>query len=184
MLTNSSDTDAAPQASEAELRAAADQARAAVAAAPRDESAAQTLTEAVRLYRYSYPRAELVEKAQAPDVAEARRLIREDDLEAAEILLRKHLASAKNDPPAMHIMAEIAAYCGLLPNAERILDHSARLHGDDPNAMVHLAGTLHRIAVHEDVPELIYKAARVFDRALELEPTHQRALALKAEMMM
>ena len=184
MLTNSPDTDAAPRASEAQLREAADRARAAVAAAPRDEAAAQRLTEAVRLYRDSYPPAESVEKTQAPDVMEARRLIREDDLEAAELLLRKHLASVRNDPPAMHMMAEIAGYCGLLPDAERILDHSARIHGDDPNAMVHLAATLHRIAVHEDVPELIFKAARVFDRALELKPNHQRALALKAEMMM
>ena len=184
MLTNSSDSDAAPKASEAELRDAADRARAAVAAAPRDELAAKRLTDAVRQYRDSYPPAEAAEKTQAPDVIEARRLIREDDLEAAEILLRKHLASVRNDPPAMHMMAEIAAYCGLLPNAERILDHSASIHGDDPNAMVHLAATLHRIAVHEDVPALIYKAARIFDRALELEPNHQRALALKAEMMM
>ena len=182
MLTNSSD--AASKASEAELREAADQARAAVAAAPRDEAAAARLTEAVRLYRDSYPPAEQAEEAQAPDVVEARRLIREDDLEAAEILLRKHLASAPNDPPAMHMMAEIAAYCGLLPDAERILGHSARIHGDDPNALVQLAATLNRIAVHEDVPELIFKAANVFDRALELEPNHRRALALKAQMMM
>ena len=183
MLTNPSEHEVPQKAGDTELREAADRARAAVAAAPRDELAAQGLTEAVRLYRDSFPRAESVEKVQAPDIIEARRLIREDDLEAAELLLRKHLASVRNDPPAMHMMAEIAAYCGLLADSERILDHSARLHGDDPNALVHLAATFHRIAVHEDVPELIYKAARVFDRALELEPDHQRALALKAEMM-
>ena len=184
MLTNSSEQEGSQKAGDAELREAADRARAEVAAAPRDEPAAQKLTEAVRLYRDSFPRAESGEKSQAPDVIEARRLIREDDLEAAELLLRKHLASVRNDPPAMHMMAEIAAYCGLLADSERILDHSARLHGEDPNALVHLAATYHRIAVREDVPELIYKAARVFDRVLELDPDHQRALALKAEMMM
>ena len=64
----------------------------------------------------------------------------------------------------MHMMAEIAAYCGLREDAERILDHSARLHGSDPDVLVQLAATLHRIAVHQDIPELIYKAAHVFDR--------------------
>ena len=184
MLTNPPDTDVARKAREADLRYAADRARAAVAAAPRDELAVQMLTEAVRLYRDSHPPDEPAEKTEAPDVIEARRLIRENDLEAAEILLRKHLTSVRDDPPAMHMMAEIAAYCGLLPDAERILNHSAHIHGDDPDALVDLAATLNRIAVHEDVPELIYKAANVFDRALELEPNHQRALALKAEMMM
>ena len=71
-----------------------------------------------------------------------------------------------------------------MPDSDRILDHSARLHGNQPDALVHLASTLHRIAVHEDIPGHIFKAAQVFDRALELDPHHQRALALKAEMMM
>ena len=184
MATNSTEVEAAQKASEAELRELAERARAAVAAAPRDEAAAIELRNAVRLYKDSAPTTEEEEKAPAPDLIEARRLISEDELEAAEILLRKHLASVRNDPPAMHMMAEIAAYCGLREDAERILDHSARLHGSNPDALVQLAATLHRIAVHQDIPELIYKAAHVFDRALALNPVHQRALALKAEMMM
>ena len=121
---------------------------------------------------------------QADELTEARRLIAADDLEAAELLLRKHLAANRNDPPAMHMMAEIAAYCGLRAESDRILDHSARLHGDDADAVVHLASTLQRIAVHEDIPELIYKAAHAFDRALQIDPANERALALKAGMMM
>lgn len=183
MLTNSTE-DEAREATEAELRDAADRARAAVAAAPRDEAAALELASAVRLYRDRYPVAPVDERGQADSVVEARRLIGKDDLEAAELLLRKHLATAPNDPPAMHMMAEIAAYCGLPADCDRILDQSMRLHANDPDALAHLGGTLHRIAVHEDVPELIYKAAQVFERALQLDPDHQRALALKAEMML
>ena len=184
MATNSTEVEAAQNAGEAELKELADRARAAVAAAPRDEAAAIELRKTVRLYRDSTQTAEGEEKAPAPDLLEARRLIGEDELEAAEILLRKHLASVRNDPPAMHMMAEIAAYCGLRDDAERILDHSARLHSSNPDALAQLGATLHRIAVHEDIPELVYKAAHVFDRALTLNPMHQRALALKAEMMM
>ena len=89
------------------MRDAADRARAAVAAAPREESAAKRLSEAVRLYRDSCPSPESEEEAPAPDVIEARRLIKEKDLEAAELLMRKHLDTVPNDPPAMHMMAEI-----------------------------------------------------------------------------
>ena len=170
--------------SESELREAAEQARAAVAAAPRDEAAALQLRDAVQKYRRAFPSADREPKDSAPEIAEARRLIDENELEQAEVLLRKHLALVRNDPPAMHMMGEIAAYCGLRANSDRILDHSARIHVDDPDALVHLASTLQRIAVHEDIPELIFKAARVFDRALEIDPAHERALALKAGMML
>ena len=184
MLSNSSKTEAREAGLESELREAAEQARAAVAAAPRDEAAASRLREAVQQYQRQFPVPKHEAKAPAPEVAEARRLIDENKLEEAEVLLRKHLAAVRNDPPAMHMMAEIAAYCGLRADSDRILDHSARIHGDDPDALAHLASTLQRIAVREDIPELIFKAARVYDRALELDPVHERALAQKAEMMM
>ena len=183
MLSNSPKTEAREGGLESELREAAEQARAAVAAAPRDEAAASRLREAVQQYQRQFPGPKHEAKAPAPEVAEARRLIDESKLEEAEVLLRKHLAAVRNDPPAMHMMAEIAAYCGLRADSDRILDHSARIHGDDPDALAHLASTLQRIAVREDIPELIFKAARVYDRALELDPVHERALAQKAEMM-
>jgi tetratricopeptide (TPR) repeat protein len=84
----------------------------------------------------------------------------------------------------MHLMAEIAISCGLRADCERILHHSARIHADDPEALFQLASTFHRIAVHEDIPEFIYKAAQVLDRALHIDPAHEPALALKAQMMM
>src|SRR3982750_1855841 len=107
-MLSSSDRDHQGQSRDAELREAADRARAAVAAAPRDEAAARELWNAVRRYKESDANPESPEKPPAEDVIEARRLIREDDLEAAELLLRKHLATVPNDPPAMHMMAEIA----------------------------------------------------------------------------
>ena len=184
MLSNSPKTEAREGGLESELREAAEQARAAVAAAPRVEAAASRLREAVQQYQRQFPGPKHEAKAPAPEVAEARRLIDESKLEEAEVLLRKHLAAVRNDPPAMHMMAEIAAYCGLRADSDRILDHSGRIHGDEPDALAHLASTLQRIAVREDIPELIFKAARVYDRALELDPVHERALAQKAEMMM
>jgi len=183
MLSNSSESHAREAGLEGELRRAADRARAAVAAAPQDEAAAERLREVVRRYQQDFPGPKRDARSPAPEVAEARRLIDENELEEAEVLLRKHLAAVRNDPPAMHMMAEIAAYCGLRADSDRILDHSARIHGDNPDALVHLASTLQRIAVREDIPELIFKAARVYDRALELDPVHERALAAKAEMM-
>lgn len=184
MIDSTSDGSVGLKPDTAALRDAAERARAAVAAAPRDEAAAAELAQAVRRYRDSTPRSEPKAKEPASDVIEARRLLSEDDFEAAEVLLRKHLTTARNDPPAMHMMAEIAAYCGHPVDSDRILDHSARLHRDDPDALVNLASTLYRIAVGEDRPQLIYKAAQVFDRVLELDPDHERGLALKAEMMM
>jgi tetratricopeptide (TPR) repeat protein len=184
MLSNSSESHAREAGLEGELRRTADRARAAVAAAPRDESAANRLREAVQQYQRDFPRSKEEPKPLAPDVAEARRLIDANELEEAEVLLRKHLGAVRNDSPAMHMMAEIAAYCGLRADSDRILDHSARIHGHDPNALTNLASTLRRIAVREDIPELIFKAASVYDRALELDPLHEQALALKAEMMM
>lgn len=182
MVTNSSECETL-KATEAELRDAADQARVKVAKAPRDEAAAKSLYEAVRLYRDSYPRPKRQERIQAPTLTEARRLIGEDDLEAAEVLLREHLAKTPNDYPAMHMMAEIAAYCGLRVDSDRILDYSARIHADNADALAHLGATLNRVAVHQDIPELIFKAAQVFDRALSIDPAHEPALAFKAEMM-
>ena len=168
---------------ERDLRQAADEARKAVAERPKDAAAAALLKEAVQRYAQAFPAKPRVAEPVATAVEEARRLIDEKELEQAEVLLREHLATVRNDPPAMHMMAEIAAYCGLRTDADRILDHSARIHGNDPDALVHLASTLYRIAVHEDVPELVFKAAQVFDRALQIDPVHQRALAHKAEMM-
>lgn len=174
----------AQESGECGLRQAADDARKAVAERPDDPEAAAQLRDAVRRYAQAFPRNPRAVEPVAPAVDEARRLIEEKELEQAEVLLRKHLAITRNDPPAMHMMAEIAANCGLRADSDRILDHSARIHANDPDALAHLASTLHRLAVHQDAPELIFKAAHVFDRALEIDPVHQRALALKAEMMM
>ena len=184
MLSNSTKSDGPAGNSEAELRRAAQEARAAVAAAPGDEAAAVSLREAVQEYQRAFPRQRPEPRDVALALTEARRLIDEGDLEPAEVMLRKHLADCRNDPPAMHMMAEIAAYCGLREDAERILDRSAFLNGDSPDTLVLLAATLHLIAYREDIPEFIFKAARVLERALELDPRHEGAMSFKASMMM
>jgi tetratricopeptide (TPR) repeat protein len=165
-------------------KAACDLARQIVAENPDDEAAALALRDVVRRFAEADPREPMAAPPLPEAVKDARELISAGKIEEAEMLLREHLAVVRNDPPAMHMMAEIAASCGLRADCDRILDHSARIHANDPDALVHLASTLHRIAVHEDIPELIYKAAQVFDRALQIDPVHQWALVLKAEMMM
>ena len=184
MLSNSSKSEAPTAELESELRQAAEAARAAVAATPDDEAAAVRLREAVQRYQQAFPADRPEPSPTAPTLAEARQLIDKADLEPAEVMLRKHLAENRNDPPAMHMMAEIAAYCGLREDAERILDHSAAIHGNSPETLTQLAATLHRIAVKEDIPELVYKAARVLERALEIDPAHEGAMSFKAAMMM
>ena len=169
---------------ERQLRRLVDDARAAVAAAPDDEEAAVRLRETVQRYAQACPRERREQAPVAPSVDEARVLIAEGRLEQAEVLLREHLAAVRNDPPAMHMMAEIAALCDLPEDAERILQHSALIHANSSRAMADLGMTLHRIACQKDIPEFVFRAAKALDRAIELDPAHEAALAFKAAMMM
>lgn len=183
MLTHPTEYEAIESLAESDLAQACDRARALVADHPEDERAALLLRDVVQRYATAEPRDTPGPSEVPPAVVQARELMAAGEEEQAEILLRKHLSIVRNDPPAMHMMAEIAASCGLHADSDRILAASARIHANDPDALVQLASTLNRLAVQLDRPELIYQAAHVFDRALDIDPVNERALALKADMM-
>src|SRR5689334_1704602 len=107
------------------LRAACDEARARVAADPSDERAASDLTAAVRAFEAAADSDVAQVRPVHPKVRQARQLIAKGELESAEILMREHLKIERNDPPAMHVMGEIAARCGLEDDAQRIFKRSA-----------------------------------------------------------
>ena len=184
MRTDSHDDNDRLEVGRDRLKAAADAARAAVAAAPRDPEAARALFVAVREYRDRFPQPTRAQEPTPSELGESRRLIRAKDHESAEVILREYLAKHPDEPSAMHMMAEIAAYCGLSEDSQRILRYSAQIHANDPDALASLGSTLNRVAIHEDLPELIFRAAEVFDRALAIDPQHEQALSLKAQMMM
>ncbi|HJR83169.1 MAG TPA: sulfotransferase [Sphingomicrobium sp.] len=183
MLTNLSGP-ARGEPSESELRKAADRARAAVAAAPEGEAAVAALREAVQRYAKAFPRQRREIPEDAPAIRDARQFIAQGALEPAEVLLREHLAKNRNDPPAMHMMAEIAALCDLREDAERILKRSGQIHADSARAMADLGMTMHRIACQKDIPEFVFHAAQALDQAIELDPANELVRAFKASMMM
>src|SRR5579884_2189891 len=123
MLDNLTSADGIRQLSQTNPALACEKARELVATDPNNEQAAVLLRDVVAGFVETQgPRetlaTDLVEAA--PDVREAARLLEAGEEEPAEILLRKHLSIHRNDPPAMRLMAEIAARCGFFENAERI----------------------------------------------------------------
>jgi tetratricopeptide (TPR) repeat protein len=169
--------------SEEGQRLACEEARRLVGADPADEKSAVRLAEAVRLYAGQEPKGRRGLPPIAPAVQEARRLIAGGALENAEILLRRHLGGARNDPAAMHSMGEIAARCGFREDAERIFKRSADLHAGSSDARADLGMTLHRIACEKDWPEFIVEAVAALDEAIKLDPAFEAALAYKAAIL-
>jgi Flp pilus assembly protein TadD len=163
-------------------RQACDLARELVADNPQDESAALLLRDVVVGFGQAEPRSPQEMPTPAPAVIEAKTLIARGKLEEAEIVLRRHLSTNRYDPPAMHVMAEIAARCGLQADAERILNESARVHARNCAAMTDLGMTYHRIACQVDFEGYVHRAVEVLDAALAIDPEYEPAIAYKAVM--
>jgi tetratricopeptide (TPR) repeat protein len=167
---------------ESDLALACERARAAVAAEPADEHAALVLNEVVQRFARSAPAPRAA--AELPDaVVQANQLIVAGQMEQAEVLLRNHLKIVRHDPPAMHLLAEIAAHCDLREDAERILRHSAVIHAASADAWTNLGKTLHRIACEKDYPEFIAESVAALDEAISREPDNEDALAYKAAIL-
>jgi tetratricopeptide (TPR) repeat protein len=167
----------------ADLRHACELAREAVAADPGDEGAAARLTHTVKAYAAAAPGGWRGPPPVPKPVEEARRLIAGGALEDAELILRKHLAGARNEPAAMHSMGEIAARCGFREDAERIFRRSAELHAGSAAAWADLGMTLHRVACEKDYPEFIVESLGALDEAIRLDPGLEGALAYKAAIL-
>jgi tetratricopeptide (TPR) repeat protein len=182
MLDNLTDGNEAERIADSDLALACVRAREAVAANPADESAATRLVEIVERFARTVPPTRAA--PELPDaVIRANQLIAAGQMEEAEILLRNHLKTYRNDPPAMHLMAEIAAHCGLREDAERILRHSAVIHAGSAEAWTNLGKTLHRIACEKDYPELIAESVAALDEAINLDPQNEDAMAYKAAIL-
>jgi tetratricopeptide (TPR) repeat protein len=166
------------------LASACEKAREAVAANPEDERAALHLREVVERFAQAEPHEPREMPEFAPAVVEAGRLLAAGRLEQAEILLRQHLKMVRHDPPAMHLMAEIAAKCDLKEDAERVLHASAQIHAASPAAWTSLGMTMHRIACEKDYPDYVPRAVEALDRALALDPDNEPAQAYKASIFM
>ena len=129
-----------------DLRLACSQARDLVAANPSDGTAVRLLTGLVRRCTVESSPASSPKLRRAEPVRQAAQLIAAGNLEGAEKLLRPHLADHPTDTFAMDLMAEIAARCGFIDDAGRILRHSAALGANSPDALTDLGQTLFRIA--------------------------------------
>jgi Tfp pilus assembly protein PilF len=167
-----------------DLRLACEKARELVAADPSDKATAKLLTDLVRRSIAGVPPGTPSRPQLAEPVARAAQLIAAHDLENAERLLRPHLAIHRNDPPAMHLMAEIAARCGFDQDAERILRQSAALNSDSADVMTDLGRTLFRIACARNAPQWIGESLAALERAIAIDPAHEGALESRAEILM
>lgn len=167
----------------ADPKLACDEVRKLVAAHPTDERLAAFLREIVRRFKDRAHTKGKVAHSLPPALAEVTELMSAGELEKAELLLRQHLKTTRNDPTAMHLMAEIAARCGLREDSERILRYSAHLHGHSAEAMADLGRTLHRIGSVRDLPEYVGESLAAFDRAIEIDPFHEGVLSYRASML-
>ncbi|MGN6269292.1 MAG: tetratricopeptide repeat-containing sulfotransferase family protein [Sphingomonas sp.] len=155
-----------------------------VAADPHDEAAADALRVAVgaaadaALRQPAKPH-----RTVAPEVAEAARLLQNEQSEQAEILLRGYLARVRNEPYAMLLMANIAAQCGFPDNAEKILRRSIELHPDRTENWIALARVLHDRASRDDRVELAGEAVECLDRVLAIDPANEEALGFKPALL-
>lgn len=182
MLKEVTEKQAIEALAESDLQQACERARQLVAERPADEDLARLLTQMVeRAAAVAPPPRPLPEVA--PAVEQAKELISAAQFERAEILLRDHLKTARHDPPAMHLMAEIAAHCDLREDAERILGHAAAIHSESAEAWANLGMTLYRIACQKDYPNFLEQALLALDEALKRDPTYEDALAYKAAIL-
>jgi tetratricopeptide (TPR) repeat protein len=162
---------------------AIEEARTAVAADPKSESAAKRLAKLIR----ARPKESFEEPDPLSGAAQAVRhadaLLKEGKEEEAEILLRRHLAQHRNDPPAMLVMAQIASQCGFPENAEKILRRSLEIDPTRTENRVALARVLHGIALSQDRYSLVAELIEQLEEALRREPDHWDALALRASIL-
>ena len=157
---------------------AADAARELVAEHPGDEDAALLLRRAVVEAAKDAPERP-VEDKPSPNLAldKAGEDLRAGREEEAEIAVRGYLKQFPNDIRAVLMMAEIAARCELIEDADRILLHAVSLDPSGPAPRVALARFRQQIGRLDDAIQLL-------DQVITLRPGHYEAMTLKAAMLM
>ena len=168
-----------------DLSLACEKARELVSAHLDDEASAVLLRDVVRqLAGEQQPAAEDPELAATqPDVRNAARLFETGEDEQAEILLRGHLAKHRNDPPAMRLMAQIAAKCGFYANAERIARRALQVEPNSIDTRLTLARILFFHGSEQQAANGVEQALELVDEAIHLEGKHKAALNLKANFL-
>jgi tetratricopeptide (TPR) repeat protein len=157
---------------------AADAARELVAAQPGDEEAALLLSRAVREATKDAPERPPEDKPRPnPVLDKAREDLTAGREEEAEIAVRRYLKQFPNDVQAVLMMAEIAARCELIEDADRILLHAVALAPSEPAPRIALARFRQQIGRLDDAIELL-------DQVNVLEPGHFGAMSLKASMLL
>jgi len=182
MLDNLTPKQSVEKLAKSDLAAGCEKARELVAMCPSDEDAAAILRDVVGRYARTAPPPR-PPRDIPPVIPKAHDLIAAGKVEEAEILLREHLKSNRHDPPAMHLMAEIAAHWDCREDAERILTHAARIHAHSADAWAALGITLHRIACAKDYGGFVEEAIVALDEAIKLEPDHVDALGYKSAIL-
>ena len=167
-----------PDLIEKDPRKAAEAARDLVAEQPGDEEAALLLFRAVTEAAKGAPARPADEKPRPnPTLDKAREDLSSGREEEAEIAVRGYLKQFPNDVQAVLMMADIAARCELIDDADRILLHAIALAPSDPAPRIALAKFRQQIRRTDD-------AIQLFDQVLTLQPGHFGALSLKALMLM
>ncbi|HEX8624270.1 MAG TPA: sulfotransferase [Allosphingosinicella sp.] len=147
--------------------AAAVQAREILRITPGQDDALRLLAAALR--RLGRER----EAAQADLLLEAAALVKAEELNAAEHLIRPYLDENPNDPAALRLLAEIAAKVGALPAAEELLRKALALAPTFNGARLHLARLLYKQGhMAESLAQL--------DELLQRDPWNEGALSSKA----
>ena len=157
---------------------AAEAARELVAEQPGDEEAALLLANAVVVgAKGARARPEEERPTPNPVLDKAREDLAAGREEDAEIAIRGYLKQYPNDVRAALMMADIAARCELIDDADRILLHAIALAPSDPAPRIALAKFRQQIRRTDD-------AIQLFDQVLTLQPGHFGALSLKALMLL
>ena len=112
-------------------------------------------------------------RAADPTLERAWTALNSDDLETAEILLRRRLLERPNDAPALHLMARVAATLNFSLEAEALLRLALEIDPGFLPAIYDLAAALH-------VGHRSGEAIELVERILEREPENESALTLKA----
>ena len=167
------------------LRAACDEVRARVAADPESEAAADELFRVISQAASEFGIESAVDmRPLAIEITQAAALLEREEDEKAELILRRYLSIVRNDPAAMLLMAYLASKNGFPDNAEKILRRSVEIDPRRTENWVALAKLLHQRAETVDRPGLVEESFSALDRALEVDPTDEEALAYKAAMLL
>ena len=164
---------------------ACQKARELVAADPDDEASAVLLRGIVQQLKAEQESAfDDSELAKAhPDVRAAERLIEAGEDEQAEILLRKHLSTHRDDPPAMRLMAKIAAKCGFFANAERIARRALQIDPSSIDIRLTLARILFFHGSEQKTVNAVEQATELVEEAIRLNHKHKEAHNLRANLL-